>query len=141
MADHAAEPVDYLAGDPRSNHERMVAGDLYIADDPAILAEQARAARLMARFRAAYDEDPGAAQAVARELFGAPGRAAAPPGQAGGRPPDHHRRQRVARRGVIVCPGVTIGDNSVVGAGAVVTRDVPPNSLAVGNPARVVRTI
>lgn len=43
--------------------------------------------------------------------------------------------------GVIVCPGVTIGDNSVVGAGAVVVKDIPPNSVAVGNPARVIRTI
>ena len=43
--------------------------------------------------------------------------------------------------GVIVCPGVTIGENSIVGAGAVVTRDVPPNSVAVGNPARVIRAL
>ncbi|GAA1673055.1 sugar O-acetyltransferase [Glycomyces endophyticus] len=43
--------------------------------------------------------------------------------------------------GVIVCPGVSIGDNSVVGAGSVVTRDVPANTVAVGNPARVIRTI
>ncbi|WP_007518965.1 sugar O-acetyltransferase [Pseudofrankia saprophytica] len=43
--------------------------------------------------------------------------------------------------GVIVCPGVTIGQNSVVGAGAVVTRDLPPNVLAVGNPARVIRAL
>jgi len=43
--------------------------------------------------------------------------------------------------GVIVCPGVTIGENSVVGAGAVVTRDLPANVLAVGNPARVIRTL
>jgi maltose O-acetyltransferase len=42
---------------------------------------------------------------------------------------------------VIVCPGVTIGENTVVGAGAVVTRDLPANVIAVGNPARVVRTI
>jgi acetyltransferase-like isoleucine patch superfamily enzyme len=40
--------------------------------------------------------------------------------------------------GVIVLPGVTIGENAYVGAGAVVTRDVPPRSVAVGNPARVV---
>lgn len=43
--------------------------------------------------------------------------------------------------GVIVCPGVTIGENSVIGAGAVVTRDIPANSVAVGNPARVIREI
>ena len=43
--------------------------------------------------------------------------------------------------GVIVCPGVTIGENSVIGAGAVVTRDVPANVVAVGNPARVIRSL
>jgi maltose O-acetyltransferase len=43
--------------------------------------------------------------------------------------------------GVIVCPGVTIGDNTVVGAGAVVIRDLPANVVAVGNPARVIRSI
>ncbi|MFJ9625973.1 sugar O-acetyltransferase [Streptomyces sp. NPDC101181] len=43
--------------------------------------------------------------------------------------------------GVIVCPGVTIGENTVVGAGAVVTKDLPPNVVAVGNPARVIRSI
>lgn len=43
--------------------------------------------------------------------------------------------------GAIVLPGVTIGHNTVVGAGAVVTKDLPANVLAVGNPARVIRTI
>lgn len=43
--------------------------------------------------------------------------------------------------GAIVLAGVTIGDNAVVGAGAVVTRDVPANSVAVGNPARVIRSL
>jgi maltose O-acetyltransferase len=42
---------------------------------------------------------------------------------------------------VVVCPGVTIGDDTVVGAGAVVTRDLPAGVLAVGNPARVVRRL
>lgn len=43
--------------------------------------------------------------------------------------------------GAIICPGVTIGARSVVGAGSVVTTDIPPDSVAMGNPARVVRTI
>ena len=43
--------------------------------------------------------------------------------------------------GVIVCPGVTIGENSVVGAGSVVTRDVPAGVLAVGSPCRVLRKL
>ncbi len=42
---------------------------------------------------------------------------------------------------VCVLPGVTIGDNCVIGAGSVVTRDIPPHSLAVGNPCRVIRRI
>jgi maltose O-acetyltransferase len=43
--------------------------------------------------------------------------------------------------GVIVLPGVTIGADTVVGAGAVVTRDLPAGVLALGNPARVVRSL
>lgn len=43
--------------------------------------------------------------------------------------------------GVIVCPGVTIGENTVVGAGAIVTRSLPANVVAVGNPAKVIRTL
>lgn len=42
---------------------------------------------------------------------------------------------------VTVCPGVTIGDNCVIGAGSVVTRDIPANSLAAGCPCRVIREI
>lgn len=41
----------------------------------------------------------------------------------------------------IVCKGVTIGRNSIVGAGAVVTQDIPPNVVAAGNPARVVKAL
>jgi maltose O-acetyltransferase len=42
--------------------------------------------------------------------------------------------------GVIVCPGVTIGENTVVGAGSVVTRSLPAGVVAAGNPCRVIRS-
>jgi maltose O-acetyltransferase len=190
---------DHVAGDPRTNTERMLAGDLYIADDPAILEAQTLAVRRAAAFRDAYDRDPQAAQEQARELFGdldptafvrAPvhvdygTRITVGPRtfvnmgltaldvaeirigadcQIGPHvqlltpthpvEPQPRRDKLEAARpitiednvwlggGVIVCPGVTVGEHSVVGAGAVVTRDVPPNSVAVGNPARVVRSI
>ncbi len=43
--------------------------------------------------------------------------------------------------GALVCPGVTIGENTVVGAGAVVTRSLPAGVVAYGNPARVIRQV
>lgn len=42
---------------------------------------------------------------------------------------------------VVVLPGVKIGDNSVIGAGSVVTKDIPANSVAVGNPCKVIKKI
>lgn len=42
---------------------------------------------------------------------------------------------------VIVCPGVSIGNRAVIGAGSVVTRDIPPDSVAFGNPCRVHRSL
>ena len=43
--------------------------------------------------------------------------------------------------GAVILPGVTIGDNSVIGAGSIVTKDIPANVVAVGNPCRVLREI
>jgi len=43
--------------------------------------------------------------------------------------------------GVIVCPGVTIGDDTTIGAGSVVVRDIPAGVIAAGNPCRVVRQV
>ena len=42
---------------------------------------------------------------------------------------------------VTILPGVTIGSNTVIGAGSVVTKDIPADSVAVGNPARVVKKV
>ena len=41
----------------------------------------------------------------------------------------------------VVLPGITIGDNVVIGAGSVVTKDIPSNVIAAGNPCRVIRQI
>ncbi|MFB9376983.1 sugar O-acetyltransferase [Kineococcus gynurae] len=191
--------ADHFAGDPRTNHERMLAGDLYVADDPEIAAAQQRAISLAARFLAAYAEDVDAAQTIAAELFGEfhPTAHVRPPVHvdygtwvsigAGTfvnyglvaldvaritigadcaigpnvqlltpthpLDPDLRRAKLEAAKpivigdnvwiggGAIVLPGITIGDHAVIGAGAVVTRDVPARSVAVGNPARVVRTV
>ena len=190
---------DYFAGDDRSNRERMLAGDLYIADDPESAAENRRAMRLAAEYAALHPVDPDAARTVLADLLGSLGEGAEirPPlfvdygsfisvgantfvnynltaldvaaitigadCQIGPNvqllTPTHPvaptpRRDKLegARPiaigdnvwiggGAIVLPGVTIGDNSVIGAGAVVTRDVPANVVAVGNPARVIRSI
>ncbi|HFD6582848.1 DapH/DapD/GlmU-related protein [Legionella pneumophila] len=43
--------------------------------------------------------------------------------------------------GAIIVGGVTVGENSVVAAGSVVTKDVPSNKLVAGNPAKVIRSI
>ncbi len=190
---------DHFAGDPRTNHERMLAGDLYISDDPDIAKEQQRAVRLAARFLAAYTEDTDAAQPLVAELLGSVGAGAhiRPPLYVDygtyitvgedtfinynltaldvapitiGRDcqigpnvqlltpthpvePEPRRDKLEAAKpitigdnvwlggGAIVLAGVTIGDNSVIGAGAVVTKDVPADVVAVGNPARVIRSI
>ncbi|WP_423182919.1 sugar O-acetyltransferase [Arthrobacter sp. NyZ413] len=191
--------ADYFAGDPRTNRERMLAGDLYISDDPESAKESQRAVVLQSKYAAAYVEDPDGARPILEELLGSLGDEAhiKPPLYVdygtyitvGARTfinynltaldvapitigedcqigpnvqlltPTHPvepqpRRDRLEAAepitigdnvwlggGAIVLPGVSIGDNSVIGAGAVVAKDIPANSLAVGNPARVIREI
>ncbi|ACL41539.1 transferase hexapeptide repeat containing protein [Pseudarthrobacter chlorophenolicus A6] len=65
--------IDYFAGDPRTNRERMLAGDLYIADDPDNAKSFHRALKLQARYTAAYIEDPESARPVLAELLGSVG--------------------------------------------------------------------
>lgn len=55
--------------------------------------------------------------------------------------PIHIGRNCWLGAGVIVLPGVTIGDNTVIGAGSVVTKDISANVVAVGNPCRILREI
>lgn len=190
---------DYFQDDPRTNRERMLAGELYIADDPDNARIARRAVQLADAYHRAAIADEGAARPLLEQLLGTLGEGAfiKPPlyvdyGEnihLGARSfvnynlvaldvvaitigedcqigpnvqlltPTHPidpgpRRDKLEAAepitigdnvwlggGVIVCPGVTIGDNSVIGAGSVVTRDIPPNVVAVGNPARVIREI
>lgn len=55
--------------------------------------------------------------------------------------PVHIGRNCWIGSGALIMPGVTIGDNTVIGAGSVVTKDIPSNVVAVGNPCRVMREI
>jgi maltose O-acetyltransferase len=188
-----------MPADDRSMRERMLAGDLYLADDPELVAALERAQSLTSRYNAIHPEARDERHALLRELLGAFGEGseirspfhcdygshtfvgartfanfglvcldvaritigddvqigpnvqlltATHPTEAGPR----REKWEVGRPivigdnawlggGAIVCPGVTIGADSVVGAGAVVTRDIPPAVVAVGNPARVVRTL
>ena len=50
------------------------------------------------------------------------------------------KRANIGANATILC-GTIIGENAIVGAGAVVTKDVPPNSIVVGNPARIIRKL
>jgi maltose O-acetyltransferase len=179
--------------------ERMLRGELYLAGDPELAAEHARAQELLERYNATLHAARSERDRLLRELLGVVGEEVVvkPPFRC-----DYgsqiaigastfvnygcvmldvmpirigahcqlatgiqlltatHPIDPEARRlgweyaepiaigdnvwlggGVIVCPGVTIGDDTVVGAGAVVTRDLPGGVVAVGNPARVLREI
>lgn len=190
---------NYFTGDARTHRERMLAGDLYIFDDPELIARSERASRLAdLYFRQTISGDSAARVSLA-DLIGDLGEGVSI------RPPLHvdfgdhisigartfvnfnltaldvaqitigadcqigpnvqlltptHPIDPAMRRdkleaaqpivigdnvwlggGVIVCPGVTIGENTVIGAGSVVTRHIPSNVVAVGNPARVIKQI
>lgn len=190
----------YFAGDSRTNRERMLAGDYYLADDPLSADIAHRALQLCAvAYQAELHGDKAAYQAAMLELLGSFGAGAyiKPPlsvdyGEniyVGARTfinsnltaldvgridigedcqigpmvqlltpihpiePEPRRNKLEAAKpirlgdnvwlggGVIVCPGVTIGANTVVGAGAVVVHDLPANVVAVGNPARISKQI
>src|SRR4051812_29907162 len=179
--------------------DRMLAGDLYIADDPELARDSQRAMALTEEFNRPPASDPEGRRRLLSELLGAYGEGSEI------RPPfycDYGYQTRVGARtfanfglvildvaavtigddvqigpnvqlltathpvepqprrdkwesaqpitvddnvwpggGAIVGPGVTMGADTVVGAGSVVPRDLPANVVAVGSPARVVRQL
>jgi len=179
--------------------ERMLRGELYLADDPELIAGMTRAQALRERFNATRHDERDERTRLLRELLGSVGDDVvirppfrcdygshitigagtfvnydcvmldcAPitigaacqiatavqlltpthPVDPGPRRAGWEAAKPITLGdnvwlggGVIVCPGVTIGADTVVGAGAVVTRDLPAGVVAVGNPARVLREI
>ena len=190
---------DGLPEDTRTQRERMLAGDLYIADDPVLAKESQRALALVQRYNDSAPSDPATRRGILVDLLGSLGEGTEirPPFycdygyqthigartfinfglvaldvarisigddvQIGPRvqllTPTHPLEPEARRAkweaaapiivgdnvwlggGVVVCPGVTVGADTVVGAGSVVTRDLPPGVLAAGVPASVVRSL
>lgn len=183
----------------KSEKEKMLAGELYDATDPALAKERLRARLLLKELNDSREDDIEVRKAIIRELIpdAGPGLWLQPPFycdygsnittgedvffnfncvildvmpvRVGSRtligpnvqiytathPIDY--RQRAAGLeyaepvtigedvwiggSAVICPGVTIGDRSVIGAGSVVTRDVPSDVFAAGNPCREIREL
>lgn len=100
----------------------MKAGYLWM-DTGEYMEEQARAKDLMYEFNHTKPSEEQKRNELIKEIFGSVG----DPVWIGA--------------GAILLPGVTIGDNTVIGAGSIVTKDIPANVIAVGNPCRVMREI
>lgn len=188
-----------MTSSEKTEKQKMLAGELYLASDPELAAESMRARELLQQYNQAAAGDRVQRTAILQELLG----------QAGDRPsivPPFHcdygihisigdrfymnyggvildcnkveigddvlcgpyvqiyaathptdPTVRLSERelafpvkigsnvwlggSVIVCPGVTIGDNTTIGAGSVVTKDIPANVVAAGNPCRVIRSV
>jgi len=182
-----------------SEKEKMLAGELYIANDPELNAGHLRAQAILSQFNTSSADDEGNRRAFLTELFHRFGEATVvkpvfrcdygfnislgdrtfvnyecvfldcnlitigddvqiAPGvhiYTATHPTDAQTRRSGLEYalpvliedgvwlggGSIVCPGVTIAENTVVGAGSVVTRDLPGNVVAAGNPCRVIRNL
>jgi len=197
-ADRATvEEMDASEPDTRSQRERMLAGDLYLPEDPELRQLERRSMRLVEQYNRTSVDEARARERLLSELLGSLGEGVEirPPFRCdygsniriGARTfanfnlvaldvasitigedvqigpnvqlltPTHPTEPELRRAkleaakpivigdnvwlggGVTVLPGVTVGENTVVGAGAVVIHDLPPDVVAVGNPARIVK--
>ncbi|MBE8997779.1 sugar O-acetyltransferase [Nostoc sp. LEGE 12447] len=181
----------------KTEKQKMLAGELYLAEDPELAAGNKRASRLLRRYNSTTEEQQEQRQQILQELFGKIG------DKVSIVPPFHcdygsnifvgdklymnygcvildcntvhigdnvlcapyvqiytayhpvEPEIRLSGRelaapinignnvwiggSAIICPGVTIGDNTTIGAGSVVVKDIPENVVAAGNPCRVIR--
>ncbi|MBD2299475.1 sugar O-acetyltransferase [Nostoc sp. FACHB-87] len=181
----------------KTEKQKMLAGELYIAEDPELVAENRRASQLLQRYNSSIPEQQEQRQQILQELFAKVGEKTTivPPFHcdygsniyAGDKlymnygcvildcniveignnvlcapyvqiytayhpvePEIRLTGQELAAPvkignnvwiggNAIICPGVTIGDNTTIGAGSVVVKDIPANVVAAGNPCRIIR--
>ena len=100
-----------------STYEKMTGGELYCCSDESLMRLQAECLEKQYDYNATRPSQREERERLLREMFAEIG------------------------EGAIVMPGVSIGDNTVIGAGSVVTKDIPANVVVVGNPCRVLREI
>lgn len=181
----------------RTEKQKMLAGELYLADDPELVSENKRASRLLRMYNATTEEQQEQRRQILQDLFKKVGKKIniLPPFHcdygsnisAGNGlfmnygcvildcntveigdnvlcapyvqiytayhpvEPDIRLTGRELAAPIkignnvwiggnaIICPGVTIGDNTTIGAGSVVVKDIPANVVAAGNPCRIIR--
>jgi len=126
--------------------EKMRYGEFYDFTSEECLASYYRAKHLCARLQTMTTEDADYRSTIEDLIPGIPeSSTVAPPFHC-----DHGHGIRLGENvfinyngtmldgGVTVCPGVSIGDRCIIGAGSVVVKDIPSDSLAVGNPCKVI---
>ena len=146
----------------RTERDKMLAGELYDALDPALVADRYRVRDLCQRLNASRDEEEELRRDLCRQIFGNGGDTVwmQPPFYC-----DYGSNIELGERvffnfncvvldvcrvrigdytlfgsgGALILPGVTIGSRTVIGAGSVVTWDIPADVFAAGNPCRVIR--
>ena len=103
--------------------ERMLSETLYIPHDEELAADCARSRRLVRLINGTTEEQAEYRVQLFKELFA------------------RTRENLWVGGNTVINPGVTIGDNVIIGSGSVVTKDIPSGVIAAGNPCRVLRPV